>query len=188
MSPSELRQAWLEQAVKQLRPYFKIWGATIPDTLRVSIGFTSTRKHIGECYYSTASSDGHREIFVSPVVADSAGLLGTLAHELCHAALPDGEGHGKAFRALATRIGLEGKMTATTTGERLKVWVDAFIGDWGEYPAGSITRSSMKKQKTYLVKVECLSCGYVARTTSKWLEDIGSPLCACNHEAMEISE
>lgn len=32
--------------------------------------------------------------------------------------------------------------------------------------------------------MRCESCGYVARTTRKWLADIGAPLCPCNAEPM----
>lgn len=34
-----------------------------------------------------------------------------------------------------------------------------------------------KKQKTRLLKVECLTCGYVARVTLKWLDEAGAPFC-----------
>lgn len=33
-------------------------------------------------------------------------------------------------------------------------------------------------QKTYLVKVECPECGYLARVTEKWLKQ-GRPTCPC---------
>lgn len=71
-------------------------------------------------------------------------------------------------------------------GPTFKAWSDAYIEREGEYPAGSIMAANHTKKKTYLLKIECISCGFVARTTQKWLEDIGAPNCACNNEPMEI--
>ena len=44
-----------------------------------------------------------------------------------------------------------------------------------------------KKQTTRMLKCVCSECGYVARTTAKWLETVGAPLCACNSEQMEVA-
>lgn len=41
---------------------------------------------------------------------------------------------------------------------------------------------------TRLVKVQCGSCAYTARTTRKWLDELGPPLCPCNHEPMEVPD
>jgi hypothetical protein len=35
-----------------------------------------------------------------------------------------------------------------------------------------------RKQGTRLIKVECEMCGYVVRTTNKWLR-VGRPTCCC---------
>ena len=38
--------------------------------------------------------------------------------------------------------------------------------------------------KTRMLKCECSACGYVARTTRRWLIEYGPPLCPCNGEPM----
>jgi hypothetical protein len=189
-TPSAIRQAWLERATEMLRPTFKQHGTEIPETLRVSIGTPwGTRKAIGQCWHSTASSDGHREVFVSPMLGDADHILATLAHELVHASLPDKTKHGPAFAKLAKAIGLEGKMTATVAGDRFKETIETIKEEIGEYPGGSLdpSQNGAKKQTTRMLKVECEECGYVARTSRKWIEQMGAPYCADpDHGPMKI--
>jgi len=187
-TPSEARQAYLELAVKMLRPMFERNGKPLPDKLRVSVGATSKR-YMGICYREAASSDEHREIFLSANLKTTEEIIGTLAHELCHAALPDGVAHKSPFVALGKAIGLEGKPTHMGPGPAFKWWLADFVRANGEYPAGSLREAETKnKQATAMIKVECLDCGYVARTTKKWLEGTGTPICPCNMEPMEIAE
>jgi hypothetical protein len=39
----------------------------------------------------------------------------------------------------------------------------------------------MKKQSTRMLKLECDECGYVVRTTQKWI-NVGVPVCHCGAE------
>ena len=43
------------------------------------------------------------------------------------------------------------------------------------------------KQSTRLIKCECAECGYTMRTTTKWIETLGAPLCPCNEQQMEVA-
>lgn len=43
----------------------------------------------------------------------------------------------------------------------------------------------MTKQGTQMLKVECASSGYTLRTTAKWLDAFGAPICPCHGEAMD---
>ena len=63
------REAWLNQAVIELKPLFKQKGYEMP-VLRVSCGFASTGslRHIGQCFPTTLSETGENEIFISPVL------------------------------------------------------------------------------------------------------------------------
>jgi hypothetical protein len=54
-------------------------------------------------------------------------------------------------------------------------YVEAFTLD--------ITKLKTKKQSTRMVKCECPDCGYIVRTTRKWLEE-GAPICPCNKREM----
>jgi hypothetical protein len=180
-SPSMLRQHWLETALAALRGHFAKAGHAIPANTRVSIGWGYGRaeKILGQCWASAASSDKHHEIFISPMSKDSAVILGALAHELVHAVDNNKHGHKGPFKQIALAIGLEGKATTMVTGQGIAAFAAAFIKKHGAYPAGSLSkaRGPAKKQGTRLIKCECGECGYVVRTTAKWLEEAGAPYC-----------
>ena len=40
-------------------------------------------------------------------------------------------------------------------------------------------------QTTRMLKCVCGKCGYTCRTTRKWLDAAGSPICPCSGEAMD---
>lgn len=188
---SALRQKWLEDAVVALRKRFARKGYTVPEAVRVSVGWpkgTHGSQHtIGQCWSLTASSDKHNEIFVSPEITrpnNSMKILGVLAHELVHAVVGNEAGHKKPFKQCALAIGLEGKMTATSEGEDFKVWGNLLLERIGKIPAGTLDKGARKKQTTRLLKCECGVCGYVARVTRKWVEEAGAPVCPTDEEPM----
>lgn len=184
-TPSELRQNWLEAATRALRPMFEAKGKPLPAELRVSMGWPQNGKRsMGECWSDLASTDGHREVFISPILDADDVVLGTLAHELCHAALPS-LGHSKVFTDLGRSIGLVGKPAHLGEGGPAFAWlISDFVRVNGHYPAGAMLRMTKTKQATAMLKVQCLECGYVVRTTAKWLAT-GTPICPCNNEPME---
>lgn len=184
--PCITREEWLERAVLGMRPWFALQGKPLPDKLRVSIGFAFLgRKFIGECWSPDASSDGTREIFLSPV-SEPIKLLGVLVHELCHAALPFKTGHRKPFSKLGAAVGLVGpwKSTGESPGlvSRLN---DLMATKLGPIPHATLNPglSGKKKQTTRMQKCECLTCGYTVRVTAKWLEK-GAPICPTCHDQM----
>lgn len=181
MSTSIERQMWIEDAVVKLRKWFDARDYEVPEKLRVSIGWPKGQHGcgtaIGQCWDNIISSDKHFEVFVSPGLKDGATIIGTLAHELVHATVGIKAGHKGAFKRCATDIGLEGKMTETKMGDGLALAAGEWIEALGDYPAGSLNPNKMKKQSTRLMKVECSDCGYVARVTRKWIEDVGAPYC-----------
>ena len=188
------REQWLAKLTTQLQPLFERAGYTIPPNVRSSCSFPSksatSRKNrrIGECWTDSASDDGTFEVFVSPTIADPMRVAGILAHELVHAAVGLACGHKGEFRRCAVGIGLTGPMTATGEGEVFTAFVAPLLAKLGAYPHAVLHASnSAKKQSTRLVKVECSGCGYTARTTRKWLDDAGSPLCPCNGEPMDYA-
>ena len=183
------REQWLQAAVKKFRPLFASHDKPVPEKVRVSCGFPSTggrsarRTTIGECWQPGASADSAYEIFISPVVQDAVEVLAILAHELCHAALPPGVGHRPPFGKLARAIGLEGKLTATVAGDAFKQWAAPALDKLGPYPHAKLDAlRDRKKQSTRMVKSTCATCGYVARTTRKWINDVGAPHCPAHGE------
>lgn len=185
-TPSVARQVWLEQATHDLRPVFAAEGYTVPANIRVSIGWPKgsrgSKRAIGQCWDKSAVTDDHAEIFISPelgrkTAGEGVRILGVLAHEMAHAILGTKAGHKSAFKKCAYSIGLEGKPTATTEGEKFKAWARPWLERNGEFPGGAINTSSKPKQTTRLIKCECGECGYIVRTTEKWLEERGAPHC-----------
>ena len=184
MKKAATREEWLERMTTALRPKFKKAGYALPRRVRVSCGWPAEgalRKEmrIGECWVASASEGGTPEIFVSPALADSVQVAGTLVHELIHAVLPEKEDHGKKFRAAMAPLGLEGKATATTIGDELRAELAGIVKEIGPYPHARIKfNRRTKKQSTRLLKAACPECGYTIRVTAKWVE-VGLPTCVC---------
>lgn len=146
---------------------------------------------IGQCWASHTTADKTPQVFVSPVLSDAGQVLETLTHELIHAWDDCKSGHRGDFAKLAKRVGLEGKMTATHAGDALKARLDEIAAQLGDYPHARLSTGDRdgqgeKKQTTRMIKCECDACGYTARTTRKWLDEVGAPLCACNREPMTV--
>lgn len=177
------REQWLNAALEKMRPIFaEKANATIPHDARVSVGFPgggSARKRIGECWTRKQSRDNVNEIFISPVLSDPIRMLDVLAHEAIHAVDDCASGHGQAFKRVAVAIGLTGKMTATVAGDELKAELASIVATLPPLTHGALDLSGRKKQPTRLLKLECDGCGMIVRTTSKWLDTVGAPDCAC---------
>lgn len=185
------REEWLVAATLRLAEIFAEVEETLPP-VRLSVGWPGGRGRknhvIGQCWNSAASTDGVAQLFISPVLDDASRILDVLAHELIHAIDDCKSGHAGRFAKIAKGIGLEGKMTATVAGEALKARLDVIAEELGAYPhaamrVGADGADGPKKQSTRMIKVECPECGYVARTTRKWLEDVGAPYCACGGDS-----
>jgi hypothetical protein len=187
-----IREEWLQELIDRLRPTFDRIGSTLPEKIRVSCGFPSKSalankaRRIGECWGVESSEDKSFQVFISPVLKDSIEVGGCLVHELVHAAVGIECRHRGAFARVAKTIGLEGKMTATTPGEALRTRLKELIAKIGEYPHARLIASNRPKtQTTRMLKVTCKECGCVVRMTRKWLEETGTPTCACGGEMME---
>lgn len=182
------REEWLQAFTKQARPLFKKLSAPLPKTVRMSVGFPSKGARsntIGECWADVASDDKVCEIFLRPSLqSDSRRIAGVLVHELVHAALGHEEGHGANFKRVATALGLEGKMTATTEGEKFYEWADPVIKELGAFPGANLKSANLaggkKKQGTRMLKVECGDCGWHFRTSQQNIDRMESHEClAC---------
>lgn len=122
----------------------------------------------------------------------------TLIHELAHAenhalkirdCSPAGV-HNKKFKAMAERLGLVVKERDrrvgygyTDHGEGSRQFLKGIAFKRELFSQHRLTPTTLKKDSTRLIKIECPACGYVARVTRKWLE-VGLPVCPCG-ERME---
>lgn len=189
------REKWLVTASEAILPRLQAAGAGPTPRYRVSVGWplgvrpknTGPVKRVGECFCSSCSKDGTHEIFISPFLDEAGGrqgVLATLLHELVHAFVGIKARHGRDFKAVAVKVGLEGKMTATAAGPELLLWLDDLAKALGPYPHASLGLGGERlrpKQGTRMIKVVCPACRYQVRTTQKWL-DVGLPTCPCGQE------
>jgi len=181
------REEWLTKLMHNLLPLFeeaKPWSTTGHKKWRVSCSFPgggTARKRIGECWSEKNSESGYTEIFISPVLSKKDQVDHVLVHEMVHASVGVEHGHRAPFAKLARAIGLEGKMTATTAGAELRKRLNAITSKMPAYPHGALSLSGRKKQSTRLIKLACPDCGYVVRTTNKWIEQ-GVPTCCCGEQ------
>ena len=185
----DTREGWLNAAVAELRGWFREIDVELPDSIRVACGWSKRAgKGIGWCWKQSASSDKTSEIQISPEIDDATKVLATLVHELIHAH-DDGESkHAGEFKRVAVAIGLEGKMTATVAGSSLQGRLSELVKNTlGQYPHAAINPalSTIPKQSTRMIKLECPDDGYTVRTTKKWIGQ-GMPSCPCGSE-MELA-
>lgn len=189
------REQWLETAVQKLRPVFLGHGYTVPE-LRVSVGWPSSgglgnkKRTIGQCWFGTAAADGKPQLFISPLLEDPRdpmGVLATLVHEIGHTVVGPDAKHGPKFKKMATKVGLAGKPTSTHAGEDLMARLILLADELGDFPHSKIVPvKAPKVQSTRMKKMECEGCGYVARTTKKWLDECGPVICPCTKLPMKI--
>ena len=193
------REAWLTEAGTFIlddiiKPQMQHdWEPPTP--VRFSVGFpprsTARSKTIAVCIASRASADGHSEIFVSPKMSDSLEILAALVHECIHASDDCKSGHQHHFARLARAVGLEGKLTATRSGDMLNRKLKQIVEILGEIPHAAIDiDKAQKKQTTRMLKVACpdKQCGFTFRTSQKNVNKITEWLCpACNiHDMKEV--
>lgn len=185
------REDWMVAAVELMAGLFEKVGYKVPK-VRVSCGWPSSgglgqkRKTLGQHWAPEASVDNRSQIFISPWLENKGecGVLPVLAHEVVHAVVGNDAKHGKVFRKCAEAIGLTGKMTSTVAGAELMEKISKWQTVLGEYPHGKLDpkKSPVKKQTTRMIKMECPECGYVARTSRKWLEEVGAAHCPAHGE------
>lgn len=187
------REDWLQSAVGELRPLMTRVSAPDFLTPHVSVGWAKGSrggahgKTIGQCWDKKASGDKERaHIFISPELTDPIEVLAVLLHEMVHASVGTECGHRGPFRKVAKAVGLEGKMTATVAGEILKRKLGLVNKMLGEYPHPGLDGQARKKPGSRMIKIQCWSCGCIARMTRKWLEVLPPPTCGCGNQ-MEVA-
>lgn len=141
------REQWLEAAIEEFRPTFEQIGYPLPERVHVSCGWGYGKAHAeakdiaGQCWSGTQSEDSYPHVFIGPMLHRPVEVLGTLIHELIHAALDPEMSHGKSFKAAATTLGLVGPMRATVpdlpTGLQYEM-LAAEGGVLGPYPHSPI--------------------------------------------------
>lgn len=183
-------EQWLKAAETSLRPQFHKARLIIPDDIRYAVAFPSPGARsntIGECWAREASSDNRHTIIIRADLTLAFDVLGVLTHELLHASLPLGTGHGPLFKRYMAPLGLTGPATATSPTFDAMIRFNHYqifqaLGGLGAPPWGKLRFGSglvsdrPKTQGTRMLKAACQCCGYTVRLTRKWA-DVGLPDC-----------
>lgn len=207
---NETGEAWLKRAELALRPNFTKAGLSIPDNIRYAVAFPSAGARsttIGECWYAAASSDNRHTIIIRADQTSTVDVLGILIHELLHASLPPGTGHGPVFARYMPALHLTGKATATVLSHAGRIACNHLqifqalggLGDvpWGkllfagnrrdvpEGPDGPLVADRPKTQTTRMLKACCPTCGYTVRLAKSWAAK-GLPSCPTDSETFTL--
>lgn len=175
------RDEWLEAAKVLLDPLF-VGTPAKPRAIRASVGFpagsrsSKSLRTIGICHYN--AEDATPQIWIHPEIVDPARVLDILVHELAHAYLPVGTGHGGDFKRTAEAVGLTGRMVATVAGPDFTAVAKRLLAVLGPYPHSRLTYSEARgrKQTTRQILVDC-PCGIKFRASRTVLESIADLRC-----------
>jgi hypothetical protein len=96
------RDEWLYAIANELTPIFTEAGASFSTKMRIVCAIDD--EHWGKCF--PRRNDNITLILVSPRIKKPIDAAAVLVHELVHAAMGSGHGHGETFRTLALRVGL----------------------------------------------------------------------------------
>ena len=132
---------------------------------------------MGECWSDKASGDGTHEIFISPVLSDPVAVYAVLMGQLAHT-LAGCEGTGAKYRTVCGLLHLGAPWSSPTAGQGWPAANGNAIDSLGAYPHAAITMSSAVKQGTRMLRLSCSGCGYILRTTQRWVNE-GLPTCHC---------
>ncbi len=180
------REQWLLAALEKITPLFTKLGYSVP-ACRLSCGFASsgTRNgHIGQCWSRSSSEDAVSQIFISPTLVDPIEVLDTLVHEVVHAIDDCQHKHGKEFKKIALKVGLQGPMRSAGAGPELKVKLGVLAGELGPYPHAKLNARVRKTVRAPRPRAKCPECGYQVPMLKRFLA-FGPPLCPQHRVEME---
>ncbi len=192
----------VQEAERIIREAVTHFGLTVkPEQICITVQSAGRKKAVGwfgpERWQEGKKNTVH-EINMSAEHIQNYDMGELMLHELAHAennalGVKDcsGRQHNKKFKAMAERLGLVVKERDKSVGYGFTDLGDEarkflFRVDFDKTPFKAFRRGNApaKKAGSRLVKCECAECGYVVRTTRKWLDEVGAPLCPCNQEAM----
>jgi hypothetical protein len=180
------RESWLQSAVKEVSLLFRSVGYSVPK-VQISVGFTGSGKHtnsIGECWPTVLALDNVNHIFITPTLDEPVQILEVIVHELVHAIDDCNHKHGQEFKLIATKIGLEGPMRATTAGATLSIELHRVAKLLGKFPHKKL---KLREKRLFMRKrpsAECPKCEYRVPMLKLYLQ-FGAPLCPIHKVQMK---
>ena len=176
------REEWLASAAKELETMFNLGELDV----HVSVGWpskgglSSKKRVVGQCWKPETSRDGKSHIFISPILEEPTYVLAVLLHEMIHAWDRGESGHRGTFAIMAAKCGLEKPWTATRAGADLQQRLVILSTKLGTYPHVILEPTVVERKvaSTRMLKLTAPCCGYIVRTTQKWIDE-GLPSCPC---------
>lgn len=198
----QTREDWLQAAIAYLRPRYDTMPRkakkgeqaetyTLPpkDKLHAIISWAKGggKKVIGQCFPVTWTQDGSTYVLVVPTIEDPVQVLAILVHELIHAL--GIMNHGKDFKYVATKLGLEGKMKSTVPGEAMTAELKKLAAELGPLPHIALVPPPKPTKDTEGRKVRMklrspVNEEFVVEMTPKRFAEFGAPTCPESGEPM----
>lgn len=188
------REEWLNAFTDEVRGMYADLGCPIP-AVRLTCGWPlsggrpgAKSQTIGQCFAPSVSSDGHCEIFISPVLDDTVKVAEVTLHELAHAAVGVHHGHRKPFVRVIRALHLGGPATATHPTPEMEAMIAPVLAKLGPYPHAAMRVNRVKKQSTRMLKAWCPDCEmdgapYIVRMSASTMQ-IGLPICPIHGEPL----
>ena len=191
----DTREQWLTNMIAEIRPIFEVQGYPLPADIRVSTGVPTTYKRSGalsECFRESMSADGSFQIFISPTIAQPYKVAEQLVHQLCRTTSAGAYTYGaKTFCKIATEMGLIADITRPKSEIRASAGFESMymsiIDGLGAYPHSELTLEGVKTQSTRMLATVCETCGYLSRTSQKWIL-IKMPVCPVHLTEMKLKD
>jgi hypothetical protein len=201
MSSNNTITPLIEEAHRVLGEAIKHFALTVPkDNIVVTIQSKGRKNAVGWFWHGRWSPEKKKsalhEINMSAEHLRDHNMGELLLHELAHAendhqGIKDcaGRRHNKKFKVMAERLGLKVEKGPASLGfafTDLDAPAKQFLdGIKFKREIFELCRLSAEpkggKPGSRLLKCECPECGYVVRTTAKWLA-VGTPTCPCGKE------
>lgn len=193
----------IQESERVLREAIRHFGLkTDPSSIVVTVQSRGRKQAIGWFWskrWQNGSESAINEINLSAECLKRHNMGETLLHELCHAENATlkvndcaGRVHNKHFKEMAETIGLEVKPRDpcvgygyTDLGPKAKAFLKSITFKHEVFAMARVERGPRKKVGSRLVKLQCPECGYVIRSTAKWIAT-GLPTCTCGCEFSEV--
>jgi hypothetical protein len=197
----------VEESNRVLSEAIKHFGLSVPmDNIVVTIQSKGRKQALG-WFWSNRWTPGSEksnlhEINLSAEYLREHNMGETLIHELAHAenhhcGIADtdktGRRHNKKFKSMAEKLGLTVEKSKslgfahTALGPEAEKFLSGIKFNRELFELCRIEPETKEgKAGSRLVKCQCPDCGYVIRTTRKWIET-GFPICPCNGIMEEVA-
>lgn len=185
----ETRESWYKTAAERIEQQVFVPAGYIGlPKYRIGCGgaVIKSKKYAAECFSRESSGDNTYEIFISPRFADPRNILLFIVHELCHVVAGTDAKHKKPFIEVMRAVGMVQPWKDSIAGGDLVSVLHLMLDKLGPFPhAPLIIEKGSGEKGSRLIKTVCPKCGYIARVTRKWLDEVGAPLCPADAVAFK---